>query len=158
SFVTVVLVLLSRTTFADSATWNSSGSSAPFSPQQTDWNTNGNWAPTSGYPGTTAEDTATFDNLSNVTPLVVSASPPFPLAAITFTASEKHVFVITVNPTVFLTISGTGITDYTVGTQTFFNTGNAAGNGGIIFTGSATAGNSTAGPPFTVPARFTNSG
>jgi autotransporter-associated beta strand protein len=140
-FLVLLLLLSARsTTFANSATWNASS---------TNWNTNGNWSPATGYPGTTVGDTATFNNLSSVTVPFITATPTFPLAAIIFTASETHALGITVNPSAFLTISGAGITNNSVNTQNFLNNGNAGGNGGIIFHGSATAGSKT---------RFTNIG
>src|SRR5207237_2400465 len=110
---TATLLLLSMQcgTFADDGTWASLAS--------TDWNTNGNWASAGGYPGTTAGNTATFGDLSNVTSLFVSATPANSIAAITFTALETHSFTITVNPTVTLTLSGTGITNNSGITQNF---------------------------------------
>src|SRR5260370_23790649 len=112
-FATVALLLLlaQSSTFAGSATWDSSG--------DTDWNTNGNWLPNTGYPGTTASDTATFNNLSSVTSISISATPGNELDGITFTASETHAFTITVDPTVTLNISGAGITNNSGITQNF---------------------------------------
>src|SRR5436305_7319694 len=133
--VTATLLLLSAqsTTFAATAFWNSSGS--------TDWNTNGNWFPTIGYPGTTAGDTALFQNFSSVTSLFVSATPANSIAAITFTNAETHSFTITVNPAVTLTLSGTGITNSSGITQNFVTAVDGAGNRGLIlFNNSATAG------------------
>src|SRR5262249_44997161 len=142
-FVTVFLLLLSArsTALAGSAVWNSSSS--------TTWNSNLNWFPTTGYPGTSAGNTATFNNFSSVVVLFVSASPPFSIAGITFTALETHALGITVNPEVFLTINGTGIKNNSVNTQNFANNGDVGGDGGIIFAGSATVGSRT---------RFTNIG
>ena len=143
---TVTLLLLSAqsTTFAGSATWDSSGS--------TDWNTDGNWSPATGYPGSSGPtDVATFDNLSSVTSVFISNS--ITIAAITFTASETHAFTITVDPHVGLTISGVGITNSSGITQNFVLAVNPSGgngnNGSIEFMNSATAGNLTA---------FTNNG
>src|SRR5438477_54418 len=141
---TVTLVLLSarRTTFAGSATWDSS------SLLNTDWNTNGNWSRNTGYPGTGVGDTATFDNLSSTTSLFVSSS--ITIAAIDFTASETHAFTITVDPTITLTISGTGITNGSGITQNFVTAVDGSGNEGFIaFTNGATAGSMTS---------FTNNG
>jgi hypothetical protein len=133
----LILPLLAHsTTFAGSATWNSSGS--------TDWNTNANWTPTSGYPGTTAGDTATFNNLSSVNSLFVSANTT--IAAISFNASETHAFTISADPTISLTLTGTGITNSTVGpiTQNFVTVVDGSGDeGGIVFNNSATAGSGT---------------
>src|SRR5262249_41881926 len=142
-FVTVFLLLLSArsTALAGSAVWNSSSS--------TTWNSNLNWFPTTGYPGTSTGNTATFNNFSGVELLFVSASPPFSIAGITFTALETHALGINLNPSVFLTISGTGITNNSVNTQNFVNNGIGGSSGGIIFTNSATAGSLT---------RFTNVG
>jgi len=139
---TLLLVSMQSAIFADSGTWNSSGS--------TDWNTNGNWSPTTGSPGTTASDTATFDNLSSVTSLFVSATLANDIAAITFTNSETHSFTITANPFHSLTLSGTGITNSSGITQNFVTAVDGSGNsGGLIFRNSATAGSMTS---------FTNSG
>src|SRR5207248_1989637 len=132
-------------TFADDASWISLGS--------TDWNTNGNWLTDpagGGYPGTSAGNTATFRDLSTVTSLFVSVTPANSIAAITFTALETHSFTITVNPTVTLTLSGTGITNNSGITQNFVTAVDGAGNRGLIlFNNSATAGSMTS---------FTNNG
>lgn len=130
-------------TFAGSATWNSSGS--------TDWNTNTNWMPTSGYPGSTASDTATFNNLSSITSVFISAIPANSLAAIDFTASETHSFTVTVDAEVQLTLSGSGITNNSGITQNFVNPSNGSSSvgGSTVFTNSATAGSMTS---------FTNNG
>jgi len=119
---TVTLLLLSApsATFAGTATWDSSGS--------TDWDTNANWTPNTGYPGTGVGDTATFNNLSSVNSVFVSADTS--IAAIDFTASETHQFTITVNDNLFqtLTLSGSGITNSSGRTQFFVlaNTGNGS--------------------------------
>src|SRR4030095_3708492 len=143
---TATLLLLSMQcgTFADDASWISLGS--------TDWNTNGNWLTDpagGGYPGTTAGNTATFRDLSTVTSLFVSASPANSIAGINFNAIETHSFTITVNPAITLTISGTGIVNNSGITQNFVTAVNVFGQGGIVFTNSATAGSMTS---------FTNTG
>jgi autotransporter-like protein len=141
--VTLLLLSMQSAIFADDATWNSSGS--------TDWNTNGNWLTNpagGGYPGTTANDTATFNNLSSITSLFVSSS--INIAAIDFTASEKHSFTITVNAAITLGFNGTGITNSSGLTQNFVTAVDGAGNHGTIkfFTFNPSAGSAT----------FTNNG
>src|SRR6266404_3264713 len=147
--VTLLLLSVPSTTFADNATWDST------SLLNTDWNTDGNWTtvpPGGTYPGTPpgTTDTATFNNLSSTTSLFVSFD--ITIAAINFTASETHAFTITVDATKTLTVSGTGITNSTIGpiTQNFVTAVDGSGNfGQIRFTISATAGIMTA---------FTNNG
>ena len=123
----VVLILLlflsaSSNLFAGSATWNSSSS--------TDWNTNANWMPATGYPGTTAGDTATFSNSSSVTSLFISSwTFANALNGITFTALETHGFTITIDANVELTISGTGITNNSGITQNFVLAPTTSGSG-----------------------------
>jgi hypothetical protein len=139
---TLLFLSMQCATFADDATWNSFGS--------TDWNTNGNWAPSTGYPGTTAGNTALFANLSSVTSLFVSVTPANSIAAIAFALAETHSFTITVNPAITLTISGTGIVNNSVSTQNFVTAVDGGGfHGEIDFTNSATAGSMTS---------FTNNG
>jgi hypothetical protein len=143
---TATLLLLSMQcgTFADDASWISLGS--------TDWNTNGNWLTDpagGGYPGTTAGNTATFRDLSDVTSLFVSATPANSLAGITFTVAETHSFTITVNPFVTLTLSGTGIVNNSPSTQNFVTAVSGFNTGVIAFTNNATAGSMTS---------FTNNG
>src|SRR5947208_11805996 len=142
---TLLLLSMQSATFADDASWISLGS--------TDWNTNGNWLTDpagGGYPGTTAGNTATFRDLSDVTSLFVSVTPANSIAAITFTNAETHSFTITVNPTVTLTLSDTGITNTSGITQNFVTAVDGAGNRGLIlFNNSATAGSMTS---------FTNNG
>ena len=139
---TLLLLSMQSGTFADDGTW---ASAFP-----TDWNTNGNWLPVTGYPGTTAGNTATFSDLSPVTSLFVSATPANSIAAITFTALETHFLTITVNPAVALTISGTGITNSSGHIQNFVTAVDGSGGRGVIvFTNKATAGSMTA---------FTNNG
>src|SRR5438067_2047710 len=93
--------------------------------------------------------TACF-RLATITSLIVSATPANSIAAITFTNAETHSFTITVNPTVTLPLSGTGITNNSGITQNFVTAVDGAGNGGLIlFNNSATAGSMTS---------FTNNG
>src|SRR5262245_26662709 len=74
---TLLLLSMQGAIFADDGTWNSSGS--------TDWNIDGNWLTNpagGGYPGTTVGNTATFDNMSSVTSLFVTATLLNDIAAI----------------------------------------------------------------------------
>ncbi len=135
---TLLLLSAQTTISAVGPTWDSSLS--------TDWNTNGNWLTVpagGGYPGTTAGNTATFNNLSSVTSLFLSATPANSIAAITFTASETHAFTITVDPAITLTISGTGIVNNSGITQNFVTAVSGFNVGTIAFTNSATAGSMT---------------
>ena len=130
---TLLLLSMQSATFADDGTW--------VSILSTDWNTNANWVGGPGYPGTTAGNTATFHDLSDVTSLFVSATPANSIAAITFDAIETHSFTITVNPAVALTISGAGITNNSGITQNFVTAVDGSGDQGVIvFSNSATAG------------------
>jgi len=141
AMVTLLLLSAQSTTFAGSATWDSTNI------LNTDWNTDGNWMITSGsgYPGTPpgTTDTATFNNLSSTISLFISSS--IIIAAIDFTASEKHAFTITVDPLAGSGFNGTGITNGSGITQNFV----IAEAADLSFTNSATAGSMTA---------FTNNG
>src|SRR6266516_5063027 len=114
---TVTLLLLSAqgTTFAGSAAWNDTGS---------DWNTNSDWTPTTGYPNGSG-DTATFNLATTFTSVGVSANTE--VAAITFGALATNSFTITVDATRTLTISGTGITNSSLTSQTFVTAVNGSG-------------------------------
>src|SRR6266404_6338781 len=133
--VTLLLFSARSTTFAGDATWDSSGSTA--------WNLDGNWTPTSGYPGSSGTtDTATFDNFSSTTSLFISSV--ITIAVIDFTGLETHGFTITVDPSVSLTISVIGIANGSGVGQTFVTAVDAGGGeGAIVFNNSATAGTGT---------------
>ena len=135
AMVTLLFLSARSTTFADSATWT-----GRFS---TDWNTNGNWSPNTGYPGTVSgADTATFNSSSFTTFLSISSS--INIAAIDFTSSGPQGFEITVASPIQLTISGAGITNSSPVSQTFVTVGGNGAPGTILFTNSATAGSLTA--------------
>jgi fibronectin-binding autotransporter adhesin len=124
--------------FAGSATWN-------LNPGSSDWNTNANWTPATGFPDGSS-DTATF--ALSATPKV-SISANTEVNGIVFN-SGASAFTITASPSVTLTISGTGITNNSGVTQHFASAVDGSGNRGVInFTNSATAGAQTA---------FTNNG
>jgi autotransporter-associated beta strand protein len=129
----ILLSLAARsTTFAGSATWD-------LNPGTSNWNTDSNWTPNTGYPNGSS-DVATFD-LSNQTSIGVSAFTT--VAEIVFN-SGASAFTITVGST-DLIISGTGITNNSGTTQNFeISGGNIFDPGGnISFTNSATAGSMT---------------
>src|SRR5438309_5737877 len=137
---TVTLLLLSArsTGLAGSAAWNDTGS---------DWNTNADWTPTTGFPNGAA-DTATFNLANTFTSVGISADTE--VAAITFSALATNPYTITVDPTRTLAISGTGITNSSPVTQNFVTAVNGfASPGFITFSNSATAGSMTS---------FTNNG
>jgi fibronectin-binding autotransporter adhesin len=138
--VTLLLLLTQSVTFAGSASWNDTGSA---------WNTNADWTPNTGYPGTTAGDTATFDLANTFTSVGISAITT--VAAITFSNLATNPYTITANPGFgFLTINDTGITNSSGKTQNFVTAVNGSGAVGTIeFTNSATAGSMTS---------FTNNG
>jgi autotransporter-associated beta strand protein len=84
-------------------------------------------------------DTATF-GLSNTTDVSISANTE--VNGITFTAAATNPYVITVNPGVTLTLSGTGITNNSGRPQTFrIGSDDQAEVAQIHFTNSAHAGN-----------------
>jgi len=128
----LLLMLCIQTTQAGSATWD-------LNPGSGDWNTAANWTPTTVPNG--SADTATF-GLSNTTDVSLSAN--MQVNSITFTPAATSSYTITANPGFTLTISGAGITNNSGTTQNFVTAVDGAGNlGQIVFTNSATAGNST---------------
>jgi autotransporter-associated beta strand protein len=128
----MLLLLLSITssTFADSATWKTN-------PGSGDWNTASNWTP-AAVPNDPA-DTATFA-LSNTTGISLSAVT---VNGVVFNAGASA-FTISVRSRTELTISGVGITNNSGITQNFVTTADQAGfSGEIHFFNNATAGNLT---------------
>ena len=132
AIVALLLLLTQSAIFAGSASWNDTGS---------DWNTNSDWTPNTGFPNGPA-DTATFNLANTFTAVGISANTE--VASITFSNLATNPYTITVNPVIFLTISGTGITNNSGTTQNFVTAVNGSGNEGVIdFTNSATAGSNT---------------
>jgi hypothetical protein len=131
-FIGSLGVLFSASAQAGSATWK-------LSPGSSDWNTNSNWTPNTGYPNGSS-DVATFD-LSDTTSVGVSGITQ--VNGIVFD-SAASAFTITVNPSVALTVSGAGITNNSGITENFVTAVNGSGGaGGIAFSNSATAGSMT---------------
>ena len=115
------------------------------SPASGDWNTAGNWSPAMVPNSFNAN--AIFDT-SNTQAVSLSANTQ--VNSITFTANATSAYTITVNPTLALTISGTGITNKSGTTHNFVTAVDGNGNvGSIIFRNNASAGNLT---------QFTNAG
>jgi autotransporter-associated beta strand protein len=104
-----------------------------------DWNTAANWTPM-GVPNGPA-DIATF-GLSNTTDVSISADTE--VNGITFTSAATNPYTITASLGLTLTISGVGITNNSGVTQNFVTAVDASGSfGTIVFSNSATAGNSS---------------
>ncbi len=133
-----LMFLVQAVAYAGSAQWD-------LNPSSGDWNTAANWAPMAvpNGPG----DVATFA-LSNTTNVFTSANTE--VNGITFTAAVTNPYTITANADWTLRITGTGITNNSGRTQHFITAVGANGEFGlIVFSNSATAGNST---------EFTNNG
>jgi autotransporter-associated beta strand protein len=131
-------VLVPIVAHASSATWD-------LNPGSGDWNTAANWTPMTVPNG--PADIATFA-LSNTTNVSISANTE--VNAITFTPAATNPYTITASATWTLRITGTGITNNSGRTQHFITPVGANGEFGlIVFSNSATAGNST---------MFTNNG
>jgi autotransporter-associated beta strand protein len=121
------LFLASPVLHAGSATWSAT-------PVSNDWNDPANWMPQT-VPNDRA-DTATFA-VSNITEIAVTAD--ITVGALVYNAGASA-FTITANPSVALTLAGTGITNNSGTTQNLV----VEGPFGIIdFTGSATAADAT---------------
>jgi autotransporter-associated beta strand protein len=133
-----LMFLLPAVAYAESAQWD-------LNPISGDWNTAANWTPM-GIPNGPA-DTATF-GLSNTTNVSISANTE--VNGIIFTAVATNPYTITASAPFTLRLTGTGITNNSGSTQHFVTTVGANGEFGlIVFSNSATAGNSTT---------FTNNG
>jgi autotransporter-associated beta strand protein len=118
-------------TYAISTQWD-------LDPVSGDWNTADNWTPI-GVPNGPA-DTATF-GLSNTTDVSISANTE--VSGITFTSAATNPYTITASDFT-LTISGVGIVNNSGTTQNFVTAVGASGSAGtIVFSNSATAGNSS---------------
>ena len=134
----VLSVLVPIVAHASSATWD-------LNPGSGDWNTAANWTPMTVPNG--PADIATFA-LSNTTNVSISANTE--VNAITFTPAATNPYTITASAAWTLRITGTGITNNSGSTQHFITAVGANGQFGlIVFSNSATAGNST---------MFTNNG
>jgi autotransporter-associated beta strand protein len=133
-----LMFLLPAVAYAESAQWD-------LNPTSGDWNTAANWTP-DGVPNGPA-DIATF-GLSNTTNVSISANTE--VNGIIFTAVVTNPYTITASAPFTLRLSGAGITNNSGSTQHFVTTVGANGEFGlIVFSNSATAGNSTT---------FTNNG
>ena len=131
-------ILVPIVAHASSATWD-------LNPGSGDWNTAANWTPMTVPNG--PADIATFA-LSNTTNVSISANTE--VNAITFTPAATNPYTITASAAWTLRITGTGITNNSGSTQHFITAVGANGQFGlIVFSNSATAGNST---------MFTNNG
>ena len=131
-------ILVPIVAHASSATWD-------LNPGSGDWNTAANWTPMTVPNG--PADIATFA-LSNTTNVSISANTE--VNGITFTPAATNPYTITASAAFTLRITGTGITNNSGRTQHFITPVGANGEFGlIVFSNSATAGNST---------MFTNNG
>ena len=125
-----LMFLVSAVAYAGSAQWN-------LNPTSADWNTAANWTPMSVPNG--PADIATFA-LSNTTD--VSISEDTEVDGITFTPATNS-YAITVPRALTLTLSGTGITNNSGIQPLFIVELNFTGDGGLLFTNSASAGNAS---------------
>ena len=133
-----ISVLAPIVAHAGSATWD-------LNPGSGTWNTAANWTPMTIPNG--PADTATFA-LSNTTNVSISANTE--VNGITFTPAATNPYTITARAAFTLRITSTGITNNSGRTQHFISPVGANGEFGlIVFSNSATAGNST---------MFTNNG
>ena len=128
----LLLLSITSSTFAGSATWQAN-------PTSGDWNTAANWTPPTVPNG--QSDTATFA-ASNTTGVSLSANTE--VIGIAFNAGASA-FTITAGPTLTLTVSGAGIANNSGVTQNFVTTSDINGtqHGTIQFRNGATAGNGT---------------
>ena len=128
----LVFALRNQTMQAGSATWSAN-------PASGDWNTATNWTPNTVPNG--ASDVATFAT-STIT--AVSLSSATEVSGIVFDASASGYQVLT-KPQYPLTISGPGITNNSVITQSFVAAAGplVAGEFAIFFENSASAGSNT---------------
>src|SRR6266487_11884 len=148
-----LMFLLPTVAYAISAQWD-------LDPISGDWNTAANWTPM-GVPNGPA-DTATFA-LSNTTAIFVSANTT--VDGIIFDTGASA-FTITVNPFIsptpndnILTLSGAGITNNSGITQNFVTAAGTNYNyANIVFTNSASAGNSNSFTTTGATAPFTAGG
>ena len=122
-----VLLATIATSHASSATWNAS-------PANADWNDPANWTPTTVPNG--PNDTAIFQATSQGG---ISISANTEVNGIVFNP-DTHSFVITNGPALAFTISGTGITNNSGLMETFVISNVSNGNGSLMFTNTATAG------------------
>jgi autotransporter-associated beta strand protein len=126
------LILVAQAALADGATWN-------LNPTNDDWFTATNWTP-ANVPNEPSE-TATF-GVSNLAGVSLSHSTE--INGIVFSPGASA-FTITVQPTLYLTMTGAGVTNNAGITQNFVTAVDGGGNRGqIAFALSATAGNGTA--------------
>ena len=130
--ILLLLLSMSRSALADSATWK-------LNPLSGDWNNASNWTPTT-VPNSPA-DVATF-GASNTSNVFLSANTE--VNSIVFDSGAGP-FAITAGPTLTLTISGTGVANNSGITQSLVTTADAAGTqrGLIQFRNGATLGDMT---------------
>jgi autotransporter-associated beta strand protein len=121
----LLLILAHQPAHAGSATWS-------LDPLTGDWNTAANWTPNTVPNG--PDDEATF-TVSHTTDVFVSA--PTELASWTFNSDASPYFT-TVNGTILVTLSGSGIANNSQVEQTIFAKADPSGVSGTVwFTGSA---------------------
>ena len=123
-----LIFLVPTATYAISAQWD-------LSPLSGDWNTALNWTPDQVPNG--PNDVATF-GLSNTTNVSISADTQ--VDSIIFTPAATNSYSISVSSNRTLTLSGLGISNSSVVTQSF-SIGDFKAVGHIHFTNSASAGN-----------------
>lgn len=121
------LLLYTTNVFAGSATW-------ALDPASDDWNTAINWMPNT-VPNDSA-DTATFER-SNQNSLSLSADTV--VDGIHF-MNGADPYTIVINPGLFLTFAGTGVTNDSGISQSFLNAAGEISNGSIVFDGESSAG------------------
>src|SRR5436305_46187 len=112
-------LLNSKSAFAGSATWN-------LNPDNSDWNTPGNWTPATVPDG--PADIATFD-FSNRRSVTLSASAE--VSSLVFNPGAAA-YLISPKPGNVLTISNTAITNNSGQLQSFATMVDGAGNQGLI--------------------------
>jgi autotransporter-associated beta strand protein len=146
----LLLLLAGSTTFAGDAQWN-------LTPGSNDWNTAGNWTPTTVPNG--GADTAMF-NVSNTTDVLISGVfSTTEVNGIVFNAGASAFRIGIGNLGVHLTISGVGITNNSGTTQNFVVSTDGCS---VDFTNNARAGRQTVftvgGGPVTQPGTLTFGG
>jgi hypothetical protein len=107
-----LIFLIPTVTYAISAQWD-------LDPISGDWNTAANWTP-NGVPNGSA-DIATFDSTSKITDISISKDTE--VNGIIFTSAATNPYTITASPGIFLTLSGTGITNNSRTKQNFVTLG-----------------------------------
>ena len=114
-----VLLLGADATYAGSATWN-------LNPTTGDWNTTANWTPATVPNG--GNQTATFA-VSNTT--APSVSDQTVVNGVVFRPGASA-FTVTVLPTFYFTVTGTGIENDSGITQTFVTAADSGGTEALL--------------------------